>query len=190
MKATILLAIAITIGSVLNVSGQQQEGKSRADKQPREMKRTNRSDGFVFRQELDDKQREEIRKIRTGQMKERTQTHNLLKEKRAKLEVLQTADKVDQKEINKTIDEIASIQAQRMKAEAANRQKVRSMLSEEQRILFDARSGERTRMFEERNKMRELRAERPSDRGKRDMRFHNDNSPRRQGNGRINIDRE
>ena len=81
--------------------------------------------------------------IRTEQLKERTQTDNLLKEKRAKLESLQTADKPDLKEINKVIDEITALQAQKMKSQAASRQKIRSLLTEEQRALFDARGAHR-----------------------------------------------
>ena len=104
-----------------------------------------RPEGFtVSERNLDDKQREEIGKIRMEQIKERTQTRNLLTEKRAKLEVLQTADKPDMKEINKVIDEIAAVQAQQMKAQAASRQKIRNVLTEEQRTYYDARIGNMT----------------------------------------------
>jgi len=95
---------------------------------------------------LTDQQREEIRKIRTEQLKQSTQTGNLLKEKRAKLESLQTANPPDMKKINKVIDEIAALQAQEMKSQAASRQKIRSLLNEEQRAVFDAR-GAKSRCY-------------------------------------------
>jgi Spy/CpxP family protein refolding chaperone len=44
------------------------------------------------------------------------------------------------KDINKAIDEIAAAQAQEMKTMAASRQKIRSLLTEEQRVHFDART--------------------------------------------------
>ncbi len=138
MKTRILMAIAIAAVSNLAVWAQPKNAQPWSGKSPAEVKRVMRPDGFVSPMGLDEKQREEIKKIRMEQMKERTQTRNQLKEKRAKLEVLQTADKSDLKEINKVIDEIASIQAQEMKAQAAHRQKIRSMLTEEQRVYFDA----------------------------------------------------
>jgi Spy/CpxP family protein refolding chaperone len=108
-------------------------------KSPREVRQVMRREGFTMpMMKLDDRQREGIRKIRTEQMKARSQTRHQLKEKRAKLELLQTADKPDMKEIDKLIDEIAALQAQDMKARAADRQKIRSLLTEEQRIHFDA----------------------------------------------------
>ncbi|MDR1864900.1 MAG: Spy/CpxP family protein refolding chaperone [Bacteroidales bacterium] len=95
----------------------------------------------LMRLNLTEEQQKEIRKIMTAQMKEQTQTRNRLKEKQAKLEVLQTADKANPKEINSTIDEIAAIQAEGMKLKASNRQKIRSLLTDEQRILFDGFAG-------------------------------------------------
>jgi len=84
--------------------------------------------------------------------------HCCISEKRARLEVLQTADKPDTREINKVIDEIAAVQAQEMKAQAANRQKIKSLLTEEQRAIFDARE-----TFQGNNRL-DIRAMRPDDR--------------------------
>jgi len=141
MKTNFLMAIAIVTVTSLTVNAQPQRMQPYSGKSPQEVKQVMRPEGFtVPPQNLNDKQREELRKIRTEQIKERTQTRNLLREKRAKLETLQTAEKPDLKEINKVIDEIAAIQAQEMKAQSANRQKIRSLLTDEQRVLFDARS--------------------------------------------------
>ena len=139
MKTNVLMAIVLVMATSLTVHAQPQKMQPYSGKSPREVRQVMPPEGFSMpMQGLDDKQRGEIRKIRTEQMKERTRTRNLLKEKRAKLEVLQTADQPDMKEINKVIDEIASIQAQEMKTEAANRQKIRDLLTEEQRVYFDA----------------------------------------------------
>jgi Spy/CpxP family protein refolding chaperone len=147
MKTNVLMAIAISVVTSLAVNAQSQKMQPYLGKSPKEVRQVARPEGFTMpMMGLDDKQREEIKKIRTEQVKERTQTRNLLKEKRAKLEVLQIADKPDMKEINKVIDEIAAVQAKEMKAKAADRQKIRSLLTEEQRIYFDAQGANKDKM--------------------------------------------
>ena len=141
MKTNVLMAIAIAAVTTLTVNAQPQNVRPYSGQNPQELQRVIRPEGFAPpARNLDDKQREEISKIRTEQIKEQTQTRNLLNEKRAKLEVLQTAEKPDMKEINKVIDEIAAVQAQQMKSQAAIRQKVRSLLTEEQRTYYDAQN--------------------------------------------------
>lgn len=144
MKTNVLMAIALAVVTSLTLNAQPQRMQPYSGKSPKEVRQVRPPAGFTLPAPensagLTDQQREEIRKIRTQQLKERTQTGNLLKEKRAKLESLQTADKPDLKEINRVIDEIAALQAQEMKSQAASRQKIRSLLTEEQRALFDAR---------------------------------------------------
>ena len=69
------------------------------------------------------------------------QLENQLAEKRAQLKTLEQVDKPDMKAINSKIDEISALQNKRMKASAANRAKVRSLLTDEQRVMFDSRAG-------------------------------------------------
>ncbi len=140
MKKNIFLFVAVVAISGLSLYAQPNQ---RPAQNPDAGQRMMRSNDFVASIKLDDKQHEEIEKIRTQEVKERTQMQNALKEKRAKLEGLQTADKPDMKEVNKTIDEISSLLAQEMKTTASNRQKIRSILTEEQRVYFDARSSQR-----------------------------------------------
>ena len=145
MKTNVLMAIAIASVTSLTLNAQPQRIQPYSGKSPKEVREVRPPQGFNIPEpanaaSLNEQQREELKKIRTEQLKERTQTRNLLREKRAKLEVLQTAEKPDMKEINRVIDEIAALQAQEMKIRAANRQKVRSVLTEEQRALFDARN--------------------------------------------------
>ena len=155
MKTNIFMAIAIAAVTSLTATAQPQRMQPYSGKSPNEVRQImrqveetrrpesnemRRTGGFSLeRLNLDEKQQEEIKKIQLEQAKERTKTRNLLREKRAKLEVLQTADKSDLKEINRLIDEIAAIQAQQMKSQAAARQKIRSLLTEEQRVRFDSR---------------------------------------------------
>ena len=149
MNTKFLMAIAIAVVTSLTATAQPQRAKPQAYSglNPQEVRQPFRTGGFSMPLgNLDEKQRVELQKIRTTQMKESTQFRNQLKEKRAKLEVLQTADKPDMREINRVIDEIAAVQAQEMKAQAANRQKIRSLLTEEQRVRFDAMGANREGM--------------------------------------------
>ena len=66
-----------------------------------------------------------------------------MQEKRAKLQTLRTAKNVDMKAINNLIDEKAMLKADQMKARAAHHQEIRSLLTDEQRIIFDSFKGMR-----------------------------------------------
>jgi len=140
MKTKVLMSITIGVMMSLAVNAQPQRMQPYSGKSPQEVKQVARPEGFSmpFLKNLDEKQRTELRKIGMEDARESLKTRNLLKEKHAKLEVLQTADKPDMKEINKVIDEIVALQAQEMKAKAVNRQKIRGLLTDEQRVLFDA----------------------------------------------------
>lgn len=80
-----------------------------------------------------------IQETRTKHLKEVTPLRNELGEKRAKLRTLQSADKPDLKEINKLIDEMAALRATIQKKGAAHRAGVSSILTDEQRVHFNAR---------------------------------------------------
>jgi len=147
MKINVLMTIAIAVVTSLTVNAQLQRMQPYSGRSPAEVRQVYPREEFTLPGEnLNDQQHEEIRKIRTEQLKERTKTGNLLKEKRAKLESLQTANQPDIKEINKVIDEIAAIQAQEMKAQAVSRQRIRSLLTDEQRAAFDSRGAYRKNM--------------------------------------------
>jgi len=88
---------------------------------------------------LTDAQRDNIEKLQLEHQKKVRLIHATLKEKRAHLETLRLADNPDTQKINKTIDEIAGMQADLMKERESHRQAVRSGLSEEQKAWFDSK---------------------------------------------------
>jgi len=88
---------------------------------------------------LTEQQQSQIKTLRIAHMKKMQQLKNQVDVKKAELKVLQTADKVDMNAINKKIDEKAALKIQLEKEKASFRQKVRSLLTDEQRIIFDAR---------------------------------------------------
>ena len=160
MKTNVLMSIALGVMTSWAVNAKPQRMQPYSGKSPQEVKQVVRHEGFSMPiKNLDEKQREELKKIAMEGAKENLKTRNLMKEKHAKLEVLQTADKPDLKEINKVIDEMTAIQAQEMKDKAANRQKIRNLLTEEQRVLFDAHFANKDKMQFQR-KVRAMGAER------------------------------
>lgn len=88
---------------------------------------------------LSQEQQDQIKKLRLEMSKEITATRNQIAEKRARLNTLQATDNADVKAINKTIDEIASLQAQQMKAKSNFHVKTRALLNDEQKVEFDSR---------------------------------------------------
>ncbi|MCR5454617.1 MAG: Spy/CpxP family protein refolding chaperone [Bacteroidales bacterium] len=90
---------------------------------------------------LTDDQAKKMEQLRDQAQKKVFQLELQIKEKKAHLDVLRYADNADMKAINATIDEIARLKAEKMKAREANIQDMRKMLTDEQRIKFDAMGG-------------------------------------------------
>jgi Spy/CpxP family protein refolding chaperone len=89
--------------------------------------------------DLTEKQKEQIKELRTEHLKAMLPLKNQLMEKRARLRTLSTSEKVDIREVNSVIEEIGTLKTKIMKEQAAHRQDVRTLLTEEQRLFFDAR---------------------------------------------------
>lgn len=89
--------------------------------------------------DLTQDQTKKIEELHIAHLKEVNQVRNQLTEKKAHLRTLQSADKVDNTAINKTIDEITSLQNDMMKKNEAHRQAVRNILTDKQKVIFDAK---------------------------------------------------
>lgn len=88
--------------------------------------------------DLTDQQKQKIEELCFTIKKEINGLNNQMGEKQAHLKTLQDADKADMVAINKTIDEISVIKADIMKKHEATRQTIRGLLTEKQKIIFDA----------------------------------------------------
>lgn len=84
-------------------------------------------------------QKEQIEKFRLENMKNIQQLRNEMFEKKAHLRTLLGSDKPDTDKINKTIDDIAGIRAQMEKGRMDTHLKIKGILTEEQKILFNER---------------------------------------------------
>ncbi|MCF8229730.1 MAG: Spy/CpxP family protein refolding chaperone [Bacteroidales bacterium] len=87
--------------------------------------------------DLTEGQEEQIEKMKTDFFSEITPVKNQLDIKKAELKALSTGDEVDLKKINAKIDEITDLQGDVMKKHAAHRQKIREILNEKQKMMFD-----------------------------------------------------
>ncbi len=87
---------------------------------------------------LSQEQQQKMNELIIKHLKEITPLKNELKEKRARLRTLETVDKPDVNAINKTIEEIGSLQTQLMKKKSAHRLEVLSLLTDEQKVIYNS----------------------------------------------------
>lgn len=142
LKSKIGLLTATLFLSILVVNAQpQRQGRANDGRCPRGIPK-----GLLLEKHVDhmqevlnlsDEQKTQLEKLRLEHQKQMLPLRNELKEKEARLETLQTADKADMKAINAVIDEIGQIKTKMAKARAAHHQDIRNLLTEEQRIKFD-----------------------------------------------------
>ena len=136
MKRLVKVAMAITLMlMVINVANAQQ-GQRNGNRQG-----SGNGQGFGLEQGLNltEDQRTQMKSMRLKMQQEMLPIRNKIGENRAKLRTLSTVENADMKAINKVIDSNSQLSANLAKLWAANRQDIRKILSEEQRIMFDSR---------------------------------------------------
>ena len=136
MKRLVKVAMAITLMlMVINVANDQQ-GQRNGNRQG-----SGNGQGFGLEQGLNltEDQRTQMKSMRLKMQQEMLPIRNKIGENRAKLRTLSTVENADMKAINKVIDSNSQLSANLAKLWAANRQDIRKILSEEQRIMFDSR---------------------------------------------------
>jgi len=94
--------------------------------------------------DLTDKQKEEIKTLRTAHLKESQQIKNQMDIKRAELKALQTAEKADLDAINKKIEEKSALRTDLEKKHSAHKQAVRSLLTDDQKVIYDQKTSRRS----------------------------------------------
>ena len=82
-------------------------------------------------------QQEKLDSLHIFQIREMQQIKSLLEEKKAHMNTLMLADRVDMAAINSTIDEISAIHGNMMKSQVNHRMAVRNLLDPKQKIWFD-----------------------------------------------------
>lgn len=93
--------------------------------------------------DLTDQQKADIQKIRVEYDKKVLPITNELRERRAHLKTLQTAENPDKKAIDKEIETIGSLRVNMMKLREEQRLKIREVLTDDQKVVFDSRMANR-----------------------------------------------
>lgn len=88
---------------------------------------------------LTEDQNSAIQALRTEKLAEITKLNNLQRELKAQLITLKQTDKPDVKAINAKIDQLTELQNKRLKLNAQHEMKVRALLTDEQKVEWDAR---------------------------------------------------
>lgn len=88
---------------------------------------------------LTEEQQKKITSLREAHRKDMQSYRDQLGEKNAHLKTLLHADNPDRGAINKTIDEMGSLKTEMMKKSTTHQLDVRNLLTDEQKLEFDAR---------------------------------------------------
>lgn len=146
---TSILAIVLLIGMSLSASAQHgQKGQGYGNQNSGQ--RFNHGQGFnqnrqstgncAFMQ-LSEEQQTQITDLRLGLTEKNLPLRNDLRVMRATMQGLRTGDKQSLKDISNLIDDMSGVQAQIRKNAAEHRLAVRALLTDDQKIMFDARQG-------------------------------------------------
>jgi Spy/CpxP family protein refolding chaperone len=87
--------------------------------------------------DLSDEQATAMKKIHLNGQKAMLPLRNKMREEQARLQTLTTSDSFDKSAVQKTVNTITQIRAELMMEQVTHHQKVRELLTEEQRIKFD-----------------------------------------------------
>lgn len=147
--AIAVMALLLTGSQTFAQRGQGRWGGNMPQERPmmRNMDRASQYDyGYGYGMQmlnLTEEQEGQITQMCTNHLNEVTPLRNELNEKRARLRTLQSAAKPNQKEMDKVIDEMASIRAKIQKKSTAHRVAVKELLTDEQKAIYNARGGNR-----------------------------------------------
>lgn len=100
--------------------------------------RGNQNQRLITRLNLSDEQQTQVQQHRLAGQKEMLPLRNQLREKNAQLRTLTTAENFNQTAVNQLVEEIGDLRTQMLAKRVEHRQEMRSLLTEEQRIMFDS----------------------------------------------------
>jgi len=143
MKSKRLAMMLVALIALTSVSVAQSSEKGTQDVKHRKEitqrhgdRGKDRADNFFT-----EEQKEQIKALRLEAATKIKPLRNELRELKAHQQTLETANKADMKAIYKNIDNIAEVQAEIQKIMAEQQQSIRSLLTEEQLLKFDAMKG-------------------------------------------------
>lgn len=90
-----------------------------------------------WKSSLTDVQKKQVAKLKLDFKKKVYPIKSKIRQAKVELALLVTADKPNQKDIDKKIDEIVKIKSEKIRLKVAHKIEVRKILNEEQRVQFD-----------------------------------------------------
>ena len=143
MKIRFLTLTLVALFAINAVQAQRPD-RGQRNMQPRD--RINRHELMAerFNNFFTEEQQEQVKSIRLETAKQVQPLRNELRELQAHQQTLSTSDKPDMKAIYQNIDEMTEVQGNIRKIMAKQQQDIRSLLTEEQKLKFDAMKNQMT----------------------------------------------
>lgn len=144
----LLLVSSITVQAQRNDQQERRkEIKERIEKRMGPEARMQRGPQAMLRMlDLNNDQKEQIKAIMLNGKKESIPFENQLREKKARLRTLSSGNTYDVQALNIVADEMAEIQASIKKIHIAKKGEIRALLTDDQKVIFDAMPDRRERM--------------------------------------------
>ncbi|MEE4176915.1 MAG: Spy/CpxP family protein refolding chaperone [Bacteroides sp.] len=131
-KLIFTLGLAILMFSATTVSAQRGRNFDRQRPEPRQAALN--IDNLTAEQEA------KIQSLRTAQLEQRLKFRNQMDELRARKQTLMTEKNPDMNAVNAVIDQMTTLRGEMAKQAVEHRQEIRNLLTDEQRVKFDART--------------------------------------------------
>ncbi|KYG82383.1 Spy/CpxP family protein refolding chaperone [Roseivirga echinicomitans] len=144
MKWLGTLGLAVLLASNLNVNAQGFRGDQKPPSDhPMEMNNGQKPEqrgperrGLEI-PNLTTAQESQLKEFHLQEVKKAQPMENLVAEKEARLNTLTSAEKYDEKAVNKVIEEIGDLKTDLAKLKVAGQQKIKSILTDEQLVIFN-----------------------------------------------------
>jgi len=145
---TSILAIVLLVGMSLSASaqrGQRGQGYNQGQgfNQGQGYNQNRQFAGNCAYMQLSEDQQVQINDLRTALVEKNLPLRNDLAVMRAQMQALRTGNNQNLKDISNLIDDMSATQAQIRKNAAEHRLAVRALLTDDQKVIFDARQGNR-----------------------------------------------
>lgn len=133
-----LLAVALILSGITMAQNPQRQKMGQRQKMVEaRSEKPDRGERFAQALELTDEQKTKIEAIHFESMKASKTVKNNMREKEARLNTLSTADKPDNKAIEKVAKEIGDLRTEMFVNQVQTQQKIRALLDEKQKMKFD-----------------------------------------------------
>lgn len=134
---TILAMLFILMGGSVQVQAQSERQEQRDRRQRVERAERSNMRARPMIPGLSEEQKEQLKAFRIDHQKNSLKLRNELNELEAKLRTLTSAEEIKMNETDEVIDDISSLRGELLKLRIAQTAKIKSILNEEQKVIFN-----------------------------------------------------